>query len=328
MAPAEFKKRWISGGGGWAVVVLAPPPPPLPVNDSDPVKTYGQKWGAPSSAAVAVPYEWRVIDADQVALYKGRSQVGVWIKARQCYRELLPDGNWGADEPLAPIAPPETHLVKSIEQKEQNFGLDRTRLDMGVEKFWLGGKEVTRKQAYSALEGKGKDLIDDREKLRLTVIGTASECQVVMKDLENNPLLTPFSDTILIQSYRPDNWAVKDIGLLPGSPRIVVQSGPDARGAGKVLHSQPDYEGGAVALADALRRVRPDYDPKKDADKRKIPNPLPSSGSFLSLFLMLVAGGLTLAGFPLLAALVRGGSAIANKEPEVKKPVKRRRKKT
>ena len=45
-------------------------------------------------------------------------------------------------------------------------------------------------------------------------------------------------------------------------------------------------------------------------------------------FLMLVAGGLTVAGFPLLAALVRGGSAIATKEPEAKKSVKRRRKKT
>jgi len=328
MAPAEFKKRWISGGGGWAVVVLAPPPPPLPVNETEPVKSFGQKWGTTSSAAVAVPYEWRVIDADQVALYSGGSQRGVWIKARQCYRELLPDGNWGADEDFAPIPPPESHLMKSIEQKEQNFGLDRTRIDMGVEKFWLGGREVTRKQAYSAIEGKGKDLIDDREKLRLTVIGTSSECQAVMKDLENNPLLTPFSDTLLVQAYRPDSWAVKDIGLLPGSPRIIVQSGPDLRGAGKVLHSQGDYEGGAVALADALRRVRPDYDPKKDADKRKVPNPLPSSGSFLSLFLMLVAGGLTLAGFPLLAALVRGGSAIATKEPEAKKPVKRRRKKT
>ncbi len=323
MAPAEFKKRWISGGGGWAVVVLAPPPPPLPVNDNEPVKTYGQKWGAPSSAAVAVPYEWRVIDADQVALYSGGSQRGVWIKARQCYRELLPDGNWGADEPLAPIAPPETHLEKSIEQKEQNFGLDRTRLDMGVEKFWLGGKEVTRKQAYSAIEGKGKDLIDDRDKLRLTVIGTASECQVVMKDLENNPLLTPFSDTILVQSYRPDNWAVKDIGILPGSPRIVVQSGPDSRGAGKVLHSQPDYEGGAVALADALRRVRPDYDPNKDKDQRKAPaKPAsPDAGnSTIMLVVMLLAGGLTVAGFPWLAAIVKMAGGYLAAKPAEQKP--------
>jgi hypothetical protein len=328
MSPSEFKKRWISGGGGWAVVLLAPPPPPIPVNDSPPVKTYGQKWGASSSAAVAVPYEWRVIDADQVALYSGGYQRGVWIKKRQCYRELLPDGNWGADQPEAPITPPESHLEKVIEQKELNFGLDRSRIDTGVEKFWLGGVEVSKKQAYSALEGKGTDLIDDRQKLRLTVIGTKAECQAVVKDLEDHPSLHAFADILLVQSYRPDSWAVKDIGLLPGSPRIVVQSGPDAKGVGKVLHSQGDYDGGAAALADALRRVRPDYDPKKDADKRKIPNPLPSSGSFLSLFLMLVAGGLTLAGFPLLAALVRGGSAIANKEPEVKKPVKRRRKKT
>jgi hypothetical protein len=215
--------------------------------------------------------------------------------------------------------------MKMIEQKEQNFGLDRSRIDSGVEKFWLGGREVTRKQAYSAIEGTGKDLIDDREKLRLTVIGTASECSSVLKDLESDPALKAFAETMLVQSYRPDSWAVKDIGLLPGSPRIIVQGGPDSRGAGKVLHSQGDYDGGAKALADALRKVRPDYDPKRDADLRKpapiLPTPsLPGNGnSTIALLVMLIAGGLTVAGFPVLASLVRAwGAMFAAKAPEVK----------
>ena len=322
MTPAEFKKRWVSGGGGWCVVVLAPPPPPMPYNEGEPVKAYGQKWGTLSSAAVAAPYEWRAIDANQIALYSAGKQLGVWIKARQCYRELLPDGNWSADQELSPFAPPETHLVKVIEQQEQNFGLDRSRLDRGVEKFWLGGREVTRKQAYSAIEGKGKDLIDDREKLRLTVIGTASECKAVIQDLESNPALSVFADTLLVQSYRADNWAMKDIGFAPGTPRIVVQGGPDSRGAGKVLHSQGDYEGGANALADALRRVRPDYDPNKDIDKRKAPAKptTPDTGnSTIALIVMLLAGGLTVAGFPALASLVRiGGTMLTPKAPERK----------
>ena len=321
MTPAEFKKRWVSGGGGWCVVVLAPPPPPMPINESEPVKAYGQKWGTLSSAAVAAPYEWRAIDANQIALYSAGKQVGVWIMARQCYRELLPDGNWSADQELSPFPPPESHLVKVIEQQEQNFGLDRSRLDRGVEKFWLGGREVTRKQAYTALSGAGKDLIDDREKLRLTVIGTAAECQAVVKDLESNPALSVFADTLLVQAYRPDNWAVKDSGLLPGSPRIVVQGGPDAKGSGKVLHSQGDYNGGAQALADALRRVRPDYDPNKDRDQRKTPAKpaAPDAGnSTIALIVMLLAGGLTVAGFPALASLVRiGGTMLTPKAPEV-----------
>lgn len=337
MTPAEFKKRWVSGGGGWCVVVLAPPPPPMPYNEGEPVKAYGQKWGAPSSAAVAAPYEWRVIDANQAALYSAGKQLGVWIMARQCYRELLPDGNWSADQELSPFPPPESHLVKVIEQIEQNFGLDRSRLDRGVEKFWLGGREVTRKQAYTALSGAGKDLIDDREKLRLTVIGTAAECAAVTKDLESNPALSVFADTLLVQSYRPDNWAMKDIGFAPGTPRIVVQGGPDFRGAGKVLHSQGDYNGGAQALADALRRVRPDYDPNKDRDQRKAPAKpaTPDAGnSTIALIVMLLAGGLTVAGFPALASLVRiGGSMLAPKAPEAKvetvkrKAVKPKRKK-
>ena len=322
MTPAEFKKRWVSGGGGWCVVVLAPPPPPMPYNEGEPVKAYGQKWGTLSSAAVAAPYEWKVIDANQAALYSAGKQLGVWIMARQCYRELLPDGNWSADQELSPFPPPESHLVKVIEQIEQNFGLDRSRLDRGVEKFWLGGREVTRKQAYTALSGAGKDLIDDREKLRLTVIGTAAECQAVVKDLESNPALSVFADTLLVQSYRPDNWAMKDIGFAPGTPRIVVQGGPDFRGAGKVLHSQGDYNGGAQALADALRRVRPDYDPNKDRDQRKTPAKptAPDAGnSTIALIVMLLAGGLTVAGFPALASLVRiGGSMLTPKAPERK----------
>ncbi len=337
MSPAEFKKRWVSGGGGWAVVVIAPPPPPMPVNESEPVKVYGQKWGTPSSAAVVAPYEWKVIDANQIALYSAGKQLGVWIMARQCYRELLPDGNWSSDQELAPFAPPASHLIKVIEQQEQNFGLDRSRIDSGVEKFWLGGREVTRKQAYSAIEGKGKDLIDDREKLRLTVIGTPSECKAVIADLESNPALSVFADTLLVQAYRPDNWAVRELGFLPGTPRIMVQGGPDSRGAGKVLHSQPDYNGGANALADALRRVRPDYDPNKDLDKRKAPAKptAPDAGnSTIALVVMLLAGGLTVAGFPALAALVRiGGTMFAPKPAEVvvetvkRKAVKPRKKK-
>ena len=337
MTPAEFKKRWVSGGGGWCVVVLAPPPPPMPINESEPVKAYGQKWGTLPSAAVAAPYEWRVIDPNQAALYSAGKQLGVWIMARQCYRELLPDGNWSADQELSPFPPPESHLVKVIEQIEQNFGLDRSRLDRGVEKFWLGGREVTRKQAYTALSGAGKDLIDDREKLRLTVIGTAAECAAVTKDLESNPALSVFADTLLVQAYRPDNWAMKDIGFAPGTPRIMVQGGPDFRGAGKVLHSQGDYNGGAQALADALRRVRPDYDPNKDRDQRKAPAKpaAPDAGnSTIALIVMLLAGGLTVAGFPWLAAIVKiGGGFLAPKIIEAKpvvvksKAVKPRKKK-
>ena len=332
MSPSEFKKRWVSGGGGWAVVLLAPPPIPMPYNEGEPVKVYGQKWGTPSSAAVVAHYEWKVIDADQVALYKGAVQQGVWIKARQAYRELLPDGNWSADQELAPFVPPASHLIKAIEQQEQNFGLDRSRIDAAVEKFWLGGREVTRSEAYTAISGKGKDLVDDREKLRLTVIGTAAECSLVIRDLDSNPALSVFADTILVQSYRADNWAVKDLGLRPGTPRIMVQEGPDFRGAGKVIHSQGDYEGGATALAEALRRVRPDYDPKRDPDLRKpkplLPTPsLPGTGnSTLTLIVMLLAGGLTVAGFPALAALVRaGGSMFVTKPAEaVVQTVKRK----
>jgi hypothetical protein len=50
-----------------------------------------------------------------------------------------------------------------------------------------------------------------------------------------------------------------------------LQGPPDAEGKARVLHSPSDYKGGAGALADALRKADPNYQPDKDPDQR--PNP-------------------------------------------------------
>src|SRR5262249_5283542 len=50
---------------------------------------------------------------------------------------------------------------------------------------------------------------------------------------------------------------------------------------GKVLHRQDEYTGGAAAAAEAFRRARTDYDPRRDPDRRKPkPEPLPPPQPF------------------------------------------------
>jgi hypothetical protein len=43
---------------------------------------------------------------------------------------------------------------------------------------------------------------------------------------------------------------------------------PDARGRGRVLHVQHDYNDGDGGLAKAIRMADPSYDPKEDPDLR------------------------------------------------------------
>ena len=271
MSPAEFKARWISGGGGWAVFLLAPPPPPPPANQvSYGARPPARTWGtlACSSVEDAKGYEWRQFsekNTNQLALYKDGKQVGVWKKDCCEYLELLPDGNFAAGVDVFPFPLPEEFQPKIITQ-DFPFGVDRSKLDATIERYWIDGKSCTRKQAYEAMQtGGNKDLTDDRAKLRITVIGTAEECEQVRKDLYTDPALSAIAPELLLQCYRPTDWAVSGIGYASGSPRVIVQ-----KASGEVLHSQSEYNG-ADELASALRRIRPNYDPKKDPDQRKVP---------------------------------------------------------
>jgi len=338
MSPEEFRKRWISGGGGWAVFLLAPPPPPVPANaDNKKEVVYGARGGGTWGAGGCPPvggennYDWVEFadgDQDQIALYQGSKQIGIWSRLNNYYRPLLKDGSFGPRQEKAPAELPKKHQ-RTFEQAPLFFGVDRSKLD-NTEKFFLDGREINKTKAYQILQ-EGNTLADDRSKLRLTVIGTPEECRTVINDLNGNPDLKSWADQCLVQCYRPTDWAVAKVGFAPGSPRIVVQSGPDKTGSGVVLHSQGDYSGGARELAQALRKVRPDYDPKRDPDKRK-EDGAPASGG-LSFVLMLAAGVAAFLGMPWLAAIIRGaGSALpfiqkSEEKPAPKAPSKIKRRK-
>lgn len=237
-------------------------------------------------------YEWvQIPDSTQQALYYYGVQIGAWDYARDVYRAYdARTGSWGPvceppwgkpevrdfgvkrKQPLAREAePPKPKEPKDEPKPEEpkppevkNFGVELDLIPAG-EFFSRNGKRVYDREEALRVISDGGALADDASKLRVTVVGTEAECLQVSQDLAGHPALAPFKDKVLFQCYRPDHWAVRDAGLpAAGHPTIVVQEKPDAAGKGRVLWHQDDYAGGAEALAAALRKADPNYDPNKD----------------------------------------------------------------
>ncbi len=129
---------------------------------------------------------------------------------------------------------------------------------------------VARDKALALVKG----VPDDGHKAWFTVIGTDAERKQVLDDFQANAAFEPYKQLVKVQAYAPDAWEMKGAGFVTtGHPSIYVQAKD-----GTVLHRQPDYEGGAEALAAALGRTNlrkpdPKYPPDKDPDKRK-PDPI------------------------------------------------------
>jgi hypothetical protein len=191
--------------------------------------------------APATPqYRW-----DNGYLYQGSQLIG--CHNGQSYFNWV-NGGWVAGTAPTPVP-----------GVPENFGVDMSKI--GTPGATINGKPCTKAQAFQAIE-KGGTLSDDSSKLRLTIYGDGRER--VTQDLGMSPQLAEFKGHLLVQSYPAGHWALEGFAAPEaGKPTILVQ---DA--TGKVLHRQSDYDGTA-ALAEALRRVNPNYDPSKDKDLRK-----------------------------------------------------------
>lgn len=282
MDPDEFLKRWKMRGGGWAVILLAPPPPPIPVNDRAPPQQVFTGWGSggcgpvgpnlhPVSQSAKTTWKESERFPGWLLCWQGSECRGAWHKGRQVWQPYE-GGKWGAETSAAPWHD------KLVEQKPAGlFGVDQDRLlilDQGETHYSLNGRRVSAYEAYKAIIT-GGTLTDDSSKLRVTVVGTDAECSQVERDWNNSPLLLTWREKCLFQSYRPEEWAVSEVGLAAGGhPCIVVQKPPDASGKGEVLFRLRSYEG-AQALADALRIRDPNYQPDKDPDGKPKPSPAP-----------------------------------------------------
>ena len=173
------------------------------------------------------------------------------------------------------VAPP----VGPVEPEGPFFGVDADHLSPVQEdgSIVLVDGEGRRQIDYqTALDLVGQrpaspTLPDDKDHWRLTVIGSDEQRRQVVEDLAKHADLAEWRSKLVTNAYPPDHWAVKGVGFVTtGTPSIYLQLP-----SGKVLHRQTNYEGGAEALATAIRKADPNYDPAKDPDKRK-PAPAPA----------------------------------------------------
>jgi hypothetical protein len=144
-----------------------------------------------------------------------------------------------------------------------NFGLDRQYFEAPrQERYAINGLAVSREDVLKRLMA---SVPDDQSKPFLTVIGAVPARRQVLADLEAAPALAPWKGKLRVQAYAPDEWAVARAGFATGGSPTLYYQAPD----GTVLHRQDDYAGGADALATALRRADPSYNPAGDPDRRK-----------------------------------------------------------
>ncbi len=149
-----------------------------------------------------------------------------------------------------------------------NFGVAR-RDPPRRPRYSVCGRPATRDHVL-ALLGEGGSVPDDSSLWSLTVIGPPPSRQPVLTDLDTAPALSGWKGWLKVKAYDPGHWAVARCGFeCDGNPTIYVQ---DA--TGKVLHHQNDYQGGAQALATALRQADPNYQPSQDPDLRRPRSPL------------------------------------------------------
>jgi hypothetical protein len=207
-------------------------------------------------------YQWQPVPGTttELALLKDGKQVGGWNVLEGYYRPRDPvTGKWGA-RARPPVEPPAA-----------NFGLDARKL-AGKTRYLVDGKEVPRDEVFPLLAG-DSPVPDDAGKLRVVVIGEGRD--KVVADFNTHPSLAAWKEKAVVQGYDPKHWHVRGF-VTTGKPTVYCLL-PD----GGVLHRQDDYAGGAEALAQALaeaerlRRPSPDYEPKKDPDRRTPPPILP-----------------------------------------------------
>jgi hypothetical protein len=166
-----------------------------------------------------------------------------------------------ADPPPRPTPPRPEPDRAPTPAVVQNFGVDPARVGARDNHYTAPGAESRRFVAEAS------DAESRAGKLHVTVIGTDAERAPVVRDLKTHPAFAGLRDDLLVQDYRPDEWAVDPaLGFRPGKPAIVVQTarGPGDPKGGRVVYRSGDYAMGPEGLAEAIRRTDPDYRPDAD----------------------------------------------------------------
>lgn len=279
MKPDQFLSRWREKGGGWALVLMKPGPPPIPTHTmirtrsdsfvTDICPSYRTPVGQPDTRHPGPPRKGDAgIKEDGVPLpvdYPRPAKVDPKIKDHGLSpAPSLPDTGL---KPLPELPKKDPDTTPPL--RVGNFGVEVDKIQP-KESYHLNGRDVTKEEAFRALESA---VVDDSTLPWLTVNLADPEIRKrVLGDLESHPSLAPWKNKILVQDYSPDHWAVAGVGHRPG---LIFQSPRGTDGRAKVLFRIEQYQG-PEALAGALRKADPNYDPAKDPDPTR-PNPRPNS---------------------------------------------------
>ena len=171
--------------------------------------------------------------------------------------------------------------------------------------YAVNGINVAKAGVYRCLLGEaaGGALTDDRAKMFLTVVGDEAMRKKVLGNLASDPSLR---SKLHINAFAPDSWQVQQVGFPSG---VTLQGPPDAAGRSPVIWRFREAPN-AVALAEAIRKADPNYQPNADPDPAKpapAPTPTPAPGpvnpapapapklpfdmSSLPLYILLALGG-------------------------------------
>ncbi len=233
-------------------------------------------------------------------LYQGRHPIGRWDHIDRIYQPVVGDDYGEAEQcPITPpptpaglvrdqgpvkppVVTPDTikadldkridEIAKMVKKMDPavadvpNFGVVQELLGQGPA-YSCRDKTCTKAEAYEAVRtgkapmeaGDGK-LVDDSNKLTLTVAGDAAECKRVLDDI---PLT--LKGKVKTWCVPSGHFSLKDSAtgkpMYPdGKPMVCLQA-PD----GTVLYRESEYRVGDM---EAIRKAHDDYDPKRDPGRR------------------------------------------------------------
>lgn len=195
-------------------------------------------------------YHWQTHpgDEDSISLYDGNTQIGAYRVTTGEYWNISGNQFTGKGTPPYPVpitAKPKIKPVSSIDPNTStNFGIDIVKLSVRPSQpCSINGRPASFEQALNAIK-----FPDDSGKLHVTVNGTPEFNAAVRKQLTDAGLI----DKVHFQEYAPDSPMMKSQGFQPG---VTMQNSRN-----EVVHRQD----GSENVAEAVRRIHPDYDPKKD----------------------------------------------------------------
>lgn len=234
------------------------------------------RWG-PVGCAVAQPargavapkvaaYRW-TFTADHAQLWMGNRLVGTYALVQPAAKPPAK----GAKEEAKVYYPPKEEDAATVPSEAEvieagNFGLVESMIAAGGQKspYLFRDVPVTQQQAMELIE---KGLPDEKDKLRLSVLGgTKEERDKIIADLASVPGL---GTKCVLWSVPADHFSLRDsetgkpmFEVNPSKATIYVQAA-----GGKVLHRQSGYNG--PADLEAIRKGIDGYDPAKDPDLRR-----------------------------------------------------------